>query len=1243
MSAMGLTSQQQAAITTVGRELLIAASAGTGKTTVLAQRVMHLLLLKKVALKEILAVTFTDAAAADMRRKIANELREYVAAHRDDIVLSRELLLIDRAPISTLHSFCLKVLREHFHQIDLDPGFGIIDPDEADLLKAEVADRLLEEWFAREDEDGKRFLALADAYGGPGGQRLVDVILRLHEFLQTLCDPDEWRARVRKAYSSNGDFLELAWHDAYVAAWKRELEHCRVLIDETLAMVGRLGSVDVYRPHLEIIKKTVNGWQQQIEAGLTSDQWTTFLNSVRTVEWGKLPSAKGAPKDDREAAQAKIKNVKGRIAKYISGRLAAQTPQEIVEDIYHVGPFVDLLLTLQQKFEQKFKTAKDQQALLDFNDLERLCYELLDKKPDVARHLRQRFKHVLVDEYQDINPLQDAILQLVTRPKKGTSLNQLFMVGDEKQSIYGFRLAAPDIFMEKYHRFSPDLDQSEVRIPLTHNFRCRAGIIHAVNHIFERIVVTTLGNVYGPEAVLTYGSDYPLSADIPDLMPVEVHLLEKDLSAQQGNEADDTEQEDLESGSISMADESTLEREAFLVGLRIKDLIEKKTPVWDGDQKRYRPARYRDVVILLRTTTRRADLMAGVLRNLGVPVYAALTSGFFEATEVRDMIALFEILDNAQQDVPLAAVLRSPLVGLSDDNLTEIRTHTSTGRFHVAVQKYRENGSDTLVRTRLEDFQKHVDRWRKDVLKMPLARVVWEIYRSTQYLNYVQGLPGGEGRRANLVQLHDRARQFDQFSRRGLFRFLRFLRRLKDADQDLGTAPVLSESDDVVRIMSIHKSKGLEFPIVFVPDLAKQFNLEDLKQQFLLHRRHLLGTDRVDLDRMAKAATLPKRIITEKKRVELLAEEQRLLYVAMTRARERLFLCGTVDLERASSEWAVGPVAGRDTRVLAANCMLDWLGPVLADHPDTARLLGAADTAKSSDQSRFDLQLHQADEINKWTLSSTTPATPGIDFHALVEMKPVAVITDSASDAAVALAYERLQWNYPSPHLKELPGKVSVTGFKRRFQVADEDDQPGREQLRRQVTRKPLFLAGTSNSVTAAERGSATHAVLQHLDFTEPLDTLAVQAQIAKMVESKILGHREAEAVDVNSIIDFFARPLGQRLLHGKSCLRREVPFSLLLPAGELPDAADRNLTSEERRETILIQGIIDCLLFETVGVVLLDYKTDNISAAEAPETATKYGRQVVLYRRAVQAIYEVDVKESYLVFMTPGIDILVK
>jgi ATP-dependent helicase/nuclease subunit A len=1235
MEEARLTAQQITAIETTGPNLLVAASAGTGKTTVLARRCLYLLVTKKVPLRSVLAVTFTEAAAADMRRKIASGLRDYLKQNPNDD-LQREMMLIDRAPISTLHAFCFKLVRDHFHQLRLDPGIGIIDEDEAELLKSDVGDRLLERWFARDDDARDRFLALAEAYGGRDGQSLARQVRRLHEFLQTLPNPDKWRAEAKAAYAADGGFTKLHWFEAYRSIWQRELNQCKASADDARSLVDRVGGMEKYHAHLAAIQRVIDNWLAIVGQHPDTQEWALLLASARGLKWDKAPPVSRAT-EQLKFAQGLIKALKDRISNRLCKDLAAQTPAEMIAGIQAAAPLVATILELQCDFESEYTNAKARRSLLDFNDLERYAYELLTNCPTAAYDVRRRFRHILVDEYQDINPLQNAILERLSGDGERKT-SEMFFVGDVKQSIYGFRLAAPKLFLDKLQKYLPDVNANEVRLPLTHNFRCRREIVDGVNHIFERIASPGNGYPYGEEERLVYSADYPSSSEISEPIPIEFHLLDKAAASKEDSDA--ANDNDPEESEI-LADRGELEREAIFITQRIHAFISANTHVWNSERTACDPATYRDIVVLLRTMQNRADTIAAVLRKHGIPVYTDSTTGFFDATEVRDMIALLEVVDNAQQDVALAAVLRSPFVALSDDELAQIRVHHPVGHFHSAVWLYADSGPDTSLRQRLGEFRNLLGQWREDSTQFPLAHVVWDIYRTTSYLEYVLGLPGGEARRANLVRLHDRARQFDQFHQQGLFRFLRFLRRLRDAEHDLGAAPVLTESDDVVRIMSIHRSKGLEFPIVFVPDLAKPFNLRDCSDPLLFHQDLLLGIDQVDLDRMQRVTTLPKVVIADSKRADVLAEEQRLLYVALTRARERLILSASVNIEKAIPKWdAIG--LSSETEVGSARCALDWLGPVLARHPDTAGILGTTSATPRADNSQFALNLHSSDAMRAGQSPGRVAVPVNNDtVDAMLANQAIPIPSHKITDAeaVVAAAKARLEWRYPFTAIRSVPGKISVTEWKRRFHAIDDGEPPLQLRIHRRTSRRPRFETDAEQRVSAAERGSATHAVLQRLDFKRAGTVEDIETQINGMVERGFLRQNAARAVSVDAILAFLHRPLGIRL-RSSSRVQRELEVNVLLPLSEIPHTMGYPSEEFDLSERVLVRGTIDCVFWEEESAVLIDYKTDDLSPGELDSPVAEYSEQIKLYKLALRAIYGIDARESHLVFLAAMKDV---
>ncbi|HEY8346500.1 MAG TPA: helicase-exonuclease AddAB subunit AddA, partial [Symbiobacteriaceae bacterium] len=917
-----------------------------------------------------------------------------------------------------------------------------------------------------------------------------------------------------------------------------------------------------------------------------------------------------------------------------------------------------------------------------------------------ARELRARYAEVLVDEYQDINGVQDAILTLVARDGSDGAPNR-FMVGDVKQSIYRFRHADPSLFLAKYQAYRPwsevlasgggtalpdgcgggaPVSRSGGRIVLGANFRSRAGVVDAVNFLFRQIMTAGAGELdYDADAELRYRANYPPLPGEEDGEPsgpgVEVHLLDRKdpgsgAEAQEEAPAAAEEPAPDEAGAAAeeLAELTAVEREARLVARRIREMVHgtADTPplvVWDKKAKSYRPVQYRDIVILMRATRGRVNTYLEVFSQMGIPAHGQTSTGYFAAVEVEVILSLLQILDNPRQDIPLAAVLRSPIVGLSAADLARIRLANPAGSFYEAVLTaasqreamaeaaaageevrpvsgaHQAGTGEADLSAVLARFLANLERWRTLVRRRPLSQVLWQIYQETGYLHYVAGMPGGAQREANLLALYERAREFDQFARQGLFRFLRFVERLQEEEGDMGTALALGEAEDVVRIMSIHKSKGLEFPVVFVTSLGSEFTQQDLSGDLLLDRRLGFGPMLVDPERRIKYPTLAYHAVRESSRLASLAEEMRILYVALTRARERLILVGSDrDLTARCRRWSAATSCEGwplpDWLLLTAESYLDWIGPALMRHAGGAPLRERAgvgepaDSQVAADRSRW--QIFLWDTAAQQALLSPPAAAEGDeppDWVRIGQAEPL----DRPYDGTLGEALmQRFRWRYPYEPVVRRFGKLSVTELKGHFDPDSADLPPERLPRRRkaELERFPRFLQEGRTSLTPTERGTVVHLVLQHLDLTRPLDEADVAAQVASLVDRQMLTPEQAAAVNAASIARFFASPLGQRIRRQPDKVRREFSFTLAIPAGEVYTDLPPEIAEGER---VIVQGMIDLLLEEADGFVLVDYKTDRRDPEEA---ARRYAIQVALYRRAVEEILGRPVKEAYLHFL---------
>lgn len=1263
MSAVRWTTAQRRALETRGRHLLVSAAAGSGKTAVLVERIVRRVTEEDGDIDRLLVVTFTEAAAAQMRDRIMEAIEKRLADRPGDAHLSRQLLLMPRAAIATLHAFCLNVVRQHFYTLGLDPNVRVMDEHEAHLTRLEALDTVLEDAYDRMDENHP-FARLVDAYGGEGGdESLQRLMLALHDYARSLPDPHGW---LREAGTAYAQLDEATFDDT---PWAEELLlHARVLIGRAIRMLER-GLALAYGPggaaaHAETIEGDIERLERLRDAA--GGSWSEL---AAVADGAHFPRAKSAGKGDGDPdireMTLKWRQRARKLMHDMYDRLFSRPLADHLADLRELAPAAEALAEHVIRLDQVYADIKRARSLIDFADIEHLCLKLLSDE-DIAEQIRDRFDEVLVDECQDLNGVQDEILRRVTRaPEAG---GELFLVGDVKQSIYRFRQADPGLFLERYQRASPDEVATEQRIDLRENFRSRENIVDAVNFVFRQIMTPGAGEMaYGAEAELVFGAFF----GPPDEetghggdVPVEVHLLERDDDAMEAADEGASGAERTPAaaaageGDSPLSDMSAFEREATLVAKRIQQLVRGgEAVVWDRAAGRYRPARYSDIVILMRTVRHRANELVNVLADEDVPAYAELGTGYFAATEVETMMALLAVLDNPRQDIELAAVLRSPIVGCSTEDLARVRLCLPRGDFYDAVVAAAADESLGGLRDRIASFLEFLEEARTLARRMPLSRLVWRLLEETGYFDYAGGMPGGRQRQANLRALHERARQYDTFARHGLARFLRFIERLREAEGDLGTAPAVGESDDVVRIMSVHTSKGLQFPIVFVIDCGRQFHGRPVHSDIAFQRQLGVGLRLVDADRRLSEPSLLHAAVAARRRREGMAEEMRLLYVAMTRAQERLILVGSGKLAAKSPDW----VAGRpsdvwplpDEQLLAADGWLDWLGSVWMRHPQAKALWDVAGLETpppllEDDPSRWDIHVWSLSDLMSLREEEKGTDSIRVSWKAVAAVRPLAeaagergakgLVPDPSAFRAVRDELERrLRWRYPWASVVGRPAKQGVSELKRRWDDADRDEKAPVLKPLMQLEERPAFLQESTPGLTPTEKGSAVHLVMQHLDLADPLGESDIARQIAAMVDKQMLTPEQAGAVDVQPIAGFFDTQLGRRLRENAAKVRREVPFTMALPALEAyPDLARH--ADVARDEIVVVQGIIDCLLRDGDALLIVDYKTDRVSAVAAPQRAEAYRGQVRLYRRAVREMYGVDDVEAHLVFLTPGV-----
>lgn len=1181
------TPQQKAGIETTGVNLLVSAAAGSGKTAVLAERCVHLLCdaEQPCSVDELLVVTFTELAAAQMKERIRAALQRRHDGDPDDPRVLDQLAQIDRAQVSTLHGFCARLLRRHFHLVGLDPSFTTLDGEEAKVLARQTVHDLIAERYET-DEDGT-FQKLIDFYADGDDTVIQKSILDAHHLLASLIHPDAWlQTAGDRLQSAAADFTKSEIGAEIRTLVREKLQAFISQCDTATQMLQRLG-MPKPATYLADIRDTVSDWCAFADKGDLTRLASLFADFVP----GRKPSISNS--DANKPLASSALEIVDDLKESDLAQFLRFTTAEWEQGLRSLLPFAQTFISLVKEFSDRYQSAKSRIRSVDFADLERFALRILrsnDGPSDTALNLQRSIAHVLVDEYQDINAVQDEILRLVSRERSKSP--NLFCVGDVKQSIYRFRLAEPERFIARSDRYRGG-DGGRV-IDLQQNFRSRPPLLEAINVVFERLMTRRAVDIeYDASQRLIPGAIFPPTpSGLQGFSgaPIELHILPRIASAAETDE------------DQASADLDRTDREALFVAKRIVDLVASGVSVADKDAEgnaTLRPVEYRDIAILLRAAVHKAEQFAETLSRHGIPVYRESGSGFFDTTEVRDLLSLLHLLDNPRQDFPLAAVIRSPISNFRkpEDALALIRLAypADTGvPFHEAVLRYAAEQTDDLA-AEIKGFLDSLDRWRQASRNQPLSQVIWSILEDTGYLTFCSALDNGEQRAVNLLHLYDRAKQAGAASGRGLYRFLRAIERLRE-EADLGVPTVIGENENVVRILSIHKSKGLEFPIVFLPDLGKRFNLGDLNSKILLDRTAFLGLPAIDEPKQARYPSAASVLLKHQIRQKSMAEEVRVLYVAMTRAKEHLILAGTAD-EKSLARWQSfssdrGPVSRES--VIGAATPLDWIAPIAI-----------------SNDAAFKLESHTSAEISEWesTGSRRKAMTPWQTARA--ELKPLAPAPTPNALADEVMA--RLSYTYPQIQFVTARAALPATEWAKR-------DTP---QVFNGPKELPLPCFTVSQATAAGcDRGTATHLVLQHLKFTEE----SIARQIQRMVHQRLLTSEQAAMVDIRAIDWFLSTDLAREIqLADETDRLREIPFTYAVPS-KSADPMDRPM----------IRGRIDLLLCQDRRCRVIDYKTDSVTGDALQARADAYSRQLIFYRQAIEELTGLKVSGSQLVFLFP-------
>ena len=1201
----GLTPAQRHAVAARGN-VLVTAGAGTGKTRTLVERCLDCLDRERATLDELLIVTFTEAAAAEMRQRLRERIEEKIRDQPEETHWAVQLALFDAAHIGTLHGYCLKLVREHFYELGLDPQPAVLDEGEARLLANETLEEEMQVHYAGENEPAEAVQKLIQIYGGGRDERVRALVLRLHHYAQTRPDAEGWLARQLGKFvqPEPGEWQEWLlnairdWRDA----WLPILEDLKAENEKAVEL-------------RDILRRLPKNFTRQAAAEVLAqivaadDHW---------------------PAKRKTVLRKPLEDFFGDAEFLVSLAAVKDGNDPLSEDWNWVRGHMAALLRLTRNFSARFAARKRDDGVLDFHDLEQFALKLLwdfgaDKPTPVAERWRKKIRLVFVDEYQDINAAQDKIIQALSRDPACADLSarpagNRFLVGDVKQSIYRFRLADPKIFRAYTSLWRGKHGQT---ISLTENFRSREGLLHFVNSVFGLLMGEEVGGVqYDAAAQLQFGSPGTRAAlSMANDSAPRVDLLLRLKKSGRGEANSESE-----TGAGDWTDLEESEKEARLLALRLKELKAARHAIRREDQKAFRPVEWRDVAVLLRSPANKAEAYAKEFERAGVPLVVE-RGGFFESAEILDWLSLLQLLDNPLQDIPCIAVLRSPLVGWSLDELAEIRLAARGVHFWTALNRVQSSKSrvESSLAEKVAAFLERFSRWRKMARQVSLSQCLEEILAETHYAEWLLSRPRGGLRRANVERLLGLARRFDQFQRQGLFRFLKFIEAQREAGAEPEVAAVAGEN--AVRLMSIHQSKGLEFPVVAVADLAKPFNTQDLHAEIILNEQFGL-CPRVQPPRQRMSGpypSLPHWLARRHERRELWGEELRLLYVAMTRARDTLILSGAVTQKKWDELWRKPAIVTPRT-VLGMKSCADWLGLWFARQAG-----GVNASATEGNLPTLRWRIVSAEEP-----AAGRGETPGEAGHADDRSgsrgrppRPPDVLDQETKQKLRAA----LMWEYRFVAATKQPAKSSVTALRR--QAAEElDDEAGQMFAPRQIVRA---VERAHVKLSAAGAGSAHHIFLQHLALENADSVAALKREAERLKREKVLSADECAALDFKAIAAFWRSDPGLRILANAASVRRELAFTAKFSPPELAHIVGTEPEAGLENELVVVQGVADLVVLLPEEIWLVDFKTDDLDAGEVPARTKIYTPQLRLYARALAKIYSRPVSACWLHFLSPN------
>lgn len=1077
------TTEQENAISVRNCNTLVSAAAGSGKTAVLVQRVIDIITdeTTPVYINQLLIATFTNAAASEMQERIYSALQQKIKENPDNSFLREQLVLLGQAQISTIHSFCINLIRENFHLLGIRRDFDIADEVKLSELKKIALEELLDKYYKIGDTD---FLNIVDAFGGKkNDDNLSEIILSIYNFAESLPNPVQWlKNSVQNLQCEN---VVNGFKDVVHKSLKQQFTSIKNEYEKALNLIENDADLNSY---YDIYLNEFNTFES-LSTNICNE-------SVLNFEFARLPR-KGKNADPIVCDY--IKKIRDTAKKQFVkvADLCLYTDEDIKNEIKLMLPFVNTLCKLVIDFKYNFSNLKSAENIMDFNDLEHFAIKVLEENSEVRDYMKSFYKEILVDEYQDTNGVQAYLFEMLSNG------NNLFMVGDVKQSIYGFRNSNPRYFIEKYNSFNFDYTAGGTKINLARNFRSSNGVINKINCYFEKFMIGELGGVsYNEEHALVYGNEQIKDID----SPVERYVINTKAEVVEDIEVD------------------KVQAEAIFTANRIYQLVEKQKPeIYDKSIDGYRSITYKDIAVLMRRTKNVASVYADVFAERGIPVYTSESGGYFNCIEIATIISFLKVIENPLQDIPLLAVMRSPIFGFDDNQIAEIRAENRKCRFYNLLKK-----SDNSM---VIDFVNCINDYRNFAKFNNVGAVVRKIIFDTGYYQFVGGLSNGEARMMNLNLLSEKANGFSQKGYKGVSQFISYVNTMIDSGKEYSLPKLISENDNVVNIMSIHKSKGLEFPVVFLCESGLQFNKMDLSKPFVFDEEFGITTDIVDVKRRLRYTPYVKRAICEKKFDELVAEEIRLLYVALTRAKYKIIITGSKSISESTNDVSDNSAYS----IKLKKCYLDML---------LMNIKGVPDATVYSIEEIIDMD--KMCKISEETRQSNADYS---EFY------------DEIS--------KRLDYVYPYSYSKFVPSKKSIS------EVISADDEINLAKI-----------SSGSDKISSAQRGTLIHFVLQNINLDNVGSAEDISSQINFMLKNGFFDEKYKEVIDVDALYSFFSSDIGKRMLNS-SKIYREFKFCVDLPAAELGyEASD---------ETILMQGVIDCCFVEDDYFVIIDYKTGSL------------------------------------------------